>query len=95
MGEQLWAKILRRFHFAADPFFAVKMRVNQLVITEVAKSVYPDAPDATEAQNAAAMAMIHSSIHGKINDFAREIVDEIKKQKAELEKPKSEPSAAE
>lgn len=84
MGQSLWAKIAQRFHRAADPFFAVKMRVNELVITEVAKAVYSDAPDKTEAQNAAAVAMIHSSIHGKINDFARSIVEEIDKQKKEV-----------
>lgn len=83
MGRTIWARVARLFR-AADPFFVVKMRINELVITEVANGVYPDAPDATDAQNAAAMAMIHSSVHGKINDLARSVVEEIEKQKKEV-----------
>jgi hypothetical protein len=86
----LWARVALRFLRAADPFFAVKMRVNELVITEVTKAVHPDAPDAVEAQNEVAVAMIHSGIHGRINDFAREIIAEIEKQKKELAQPKTE-----
>ena len=78
----LWARIARRFTQAADPFFRVKQQINVLVITEVAKMVYPDAPDQTEAQNAVAIAMIHSSVHSKINDLAHAVTEEIEKQKA-------------
>jgi len=84
MGKALWAKIARRLFRAADPFFSVKMHINELVITEVTRAVYPDAPDETEAQNAAAVAMLHSSVHGKINDLARSVVEEIEKQKKDL-----------
>ena len=81
MRLAIWARVARRFLLAADPFFSVKMHINELVINEIALAVYPDAKNRVEAQNATAIAMVHSNVHGKINDLARDIVDEINKQK--------------
>lgn len=67
---------------AADPFFNIKMRVNELVISEVARALHPELleSDMTSAENEAA-AMLNSDIHEQINAFARVITEEIRKQK--------------
>ena len=86
MESRIWARVARLFHIAADPFFTVKMQVNKLVLTEVTKGVYTESPNSTEAQNAVAMAMAHSNLHGMINNLAHGIIDEIERQKSELGK---------
>ena len=72
---QIWMKR------AADPFFEVKMRVNELVISEMTKALYPDLQGSqlTEAQNNVAIALLDSDLHGEINSFARSVVNEIRK----------------
>jgi len=81
---ELWRRIAERWLRAADPFFTVKMHVNQLAIQQIAHGVFPDAKDNEDfeaAQNDVADGMLHSNIHDRINEFARAIISEIESQK--------------
>ena len=80
MKPSLWKQIATRFLIAVDPFFSIKMHINELVINEIAKAVYSDTP-LSESQNKTSILMLHSGIHNKINDLAISVIEEIKKQK--------------
>lgn len=80
----LWRRIAEIWlRSAMDPFFMVKMKINEIVIREVAEGVFPDHEKDIEAQNAVAEFMMHSSIHDQINELARSVMNEIEKQKKE------------
>lgn len=84
--EAVWARIAEKIVASQDPFFAAKVRINEVVLREVARAAFPDEDD-VRAQNEAATALLESKIHDHINDLAREIVAEVERIRRESESP--------
>lgn len=73
-------------HQAADPFFSIKMRVNELVISEVAHALHPELQDSDmmSAENEVA-ALLDPNVHEQITAFALVITEAIRKQKKQAD----------
>ncbi len=80
----MWKRVIQNHWIqqSADPFFSIKMRVNELVITELARALHPELSDSDmmSAENEAA-ALLNPNVHEQITAFALVITEEIRKQK--------------
>lgn len=85
---ELWTRIAEKIVAAQDPFFAAKVKLNEIVLREVAKAAFPDEDD-VRAQNDAASALMESKIHDHINSLAHEIVAEIERIRRESAHPEA------